>query len=244
MRASRFTAVRTEPQGRCAGGRARAVHGCAATHEHRGRPVATVEEDHRPFRASRRAEITEESEPRHRTSSALAGRHGRGGRETRLSLAGPRCSSCRVVVGSPSPPLHPCLVIEESAVNRHAGLAEEFDEVGITPGDPGDAPLDCYPPAPGGVGGCTTIGVESIRRTVLRTGRSRARGLRWGRCAVRVTGHINSDARPRRDRCRGTACPGARLTAAASGRPRRTPHAPCPPSGFACGYSSRDRLIA
>lgn len=37
-------------------------------------------------------------------------------------------------------------------MHRHAGLTEEFDEVGITPGDPGDVPLDCYPPAPGGGG--------------------------------------------------------------------------------------------
>jgi hypothetical protein len=37
-------------------------------------------------------------------------------------------------------------------VNRHAGPTEEFDEVGITPGDPGDVPLDCYASAPGGGG--------------------------------------------------------------------------------------------
>ncbi|MGW6152792.1 hypothetical protein ACWFRM_06645, partial [Streptomyces sp. NPDC055144] len=43
MRASRFTAVRTESQGRCAGGRARAAHGGVATHEHRGRPVPAIE---------------------------------------------------------------------------------------------------------------------------------------------------------------------------------------------------------
>lgn len=37
-------------------------------------------------------------------------------------------------------------------MNCHAGLTEEFDEVGITPDDPGDVPLDCYPSAPGGGG--------------------------------------------------------------------------------------------
>lgn len=37
-------------------------------------------------------------------------------------------------------------------MNRHARLVEERDEVGITPGDPGDVPLNCYLPAAGGGG--------------------------------------------------------------------------------------------
>jgi hypothetical protein len=70
-----------------------------------------------------------------------------------------------------------------------------------------------------------------------------ARELRWGRCAVRVTGHINRDARPLRDRCRGAARPGP-------GGMRRRPAVPaarrqvwCAPRGFAYEHSSRDRLI-
>jgi hypothetical protein len=110
-------------------------------------------------------------------------------------------------------------------VHRHAGLTEEFDELGITPGDPGDVPLDCYPPAPGGGGRMHDYrcGFHTANGAMDR--RSRARGLRWERCAVRVTGHINSDARPHRDRYRGTACPGAWRPAAAPGHPGRTP--PC-----------------
>lgn len=87
-----------------------------------------------------------------RLTSAHTEGHDRRVRETRLPLAGPRWSPCRVVVGSPSLPLHPCLVVEESAVHRHAGLTEEFDDVGITSGDPGDVSLDRYLPAPGGDG--------------------------------------------------------------------------------------------
>lgn len=153
-------------------------------------PVATVEENHRPFRGSRRGRDHQRVRaPTQRTGTTTAVRgmrrpvpispaakagaskpsgattagmarltsahtegHDRRVRETRLPLAGPRCSPCRVVVGSPSLPLHPCLVVEESAVHRHTGLTEEFDDVGITSGDPGDVSLDRYLPAPGGDG--------------------------------------------------------------------------------------------
>lgn len=37
-------------------------------------------------------------------------------------------------------------------MHRHTGLTEEFDDVGITSGDPGDVSLDRYLPAPGGDG--------------------------------------------------------------------------------------------
>jgi hypothetical protein len=110
-------------------------------------------------------------------------------------------------------------------VNRHAGLAEECDEVGITPGDPGDVPLNGYPPAPGG-GGRVHDDRSGVHTANGATDRPIPRA--WApvgtlRCSRDWTRQQSREAAPRP--VPGNGLSGAWLTAAVSGRPGRTP--PC-----------------